>query len=152
MHVQVPLSVDQPAVGHDWSFMPSNTDRAKFDSITAKLVTSAVVANRSPVLSVVDETGNIVTLDGSQFAQAAGATVAYSWRPGNSWYGVNGASTLVSASCPGFWLPASCTVRVTTVNLDVGDQWSLVFATFLVEDQLALERWEARIAATAGTS
>ena len=139
--------IDQPAAGTDWSVKLSNSDEVKLLSLTGKLATSAVVATRSPVLTVTDLNGNVVTVDGELTGQAASLTITYSWRPGNLQYGVNAGGTVAATSCPGFWLPAGATIKVTTVALDVADQWSALVAYYMVKNEYAEEAWELAVQA-----
>lgn len=132
MRKQRTVTVDQPAAGADWSFVPSTSDWSKLVSITAKLVTSATAANRGPDLHVTDLNGNVVSADAASIDQIASSTFIWSWRPGAMFYGQASTSGVVANSCPGFWLPPGAAVGTKTVNIDAADQWSLVVATFIV--------------------
>lgn len=151
-HTQIPERIGQPAVGADWSFVPSSGDRVQLQAITARLVTSAVVANRVPAITVTDIAGNLVAIEGAQVAQAAAATVTYCWRPGNIQGSSNTAGNVYDGTIPGFWLPAGCAVGSKTLAIDVGDQWSLVFATYLVADALLVDLLEYQWAQAAAAA
>jgi hypothetical protein len=134
MHRQRTITVNQPAAGADWLYVFSNQAPVKLLSITALFVTAVTVANRAVALQAVDVDGRLLTVDPALVQEPASGSVTYSWRPGNSQYGENTADSIYSASCPAFWLPIGAAVKTVTSGIQAGDQWSSIFATYLVAE------------------
>ncbi len=151
MHRYSVRTVDQPAAGADWSFVPSNGDRVKLLSITAKLTTAVAVATREVDLTVTDTQGNLIGLDRASASQVASLTYSYSWRPSDVSYGFTTGDTVVANSCPGFFLPPGTTVASSTGAIAAADQWSSVVAAFLVCDEWAWLKMEEALGQLTGT-
>lgn len=115
-----------PAAGADWSFVVVTARQLL--AVTATLVTSATVANRTPQLKIATPTPVTVLLTGLLPAQAASATVVYQWYQGAPTSGAAGATetTGVPPVVPG----VNWTVGTSTTGLQVGDQWSAIVLTF----------------------
>lgn len=125
-------TVQQPAVGKDWSATPVTDRPFHLMSVRAVLTASAVVANRAPELRLATRDGEILAAIGQATLVVANGVINFNWAKGldtNS--GGSGAST---APLPDLWLPDGATIQTVTVNLDVGDKWSLIVLGFRVED------------------
>lgn len=119
-----------PAAGSDCLLTFGNHFRMRIISAVATLTTSAAVATRTARL-VIDDGTNFTLLAGPGATQTAGQTVSYQL----SSYPVS-----VPASAPAVlwsappYLPIATLafVRTSTVNIQVGDQWTALVLT--VED------------------
>jgi hypothetical protein len=119
-HHSYTRTIDQPAAGMDWSFVPSPSDWARLLAITAKLTSTATSGSRYPVVTVTDETGNLITADiPAQEVDASSASVI-SWRVGSAQYGGTADDATVTSAIPPFWLPPGSIVAADTLNLDAG--------------------------------
>lgn len=120
--------VPNPAAGTDWTFEPSNGTLIRLAAVRALLTTSSHVANRAPELRLLTANGDIMLGIGSATLAVASGAISYNWARGldtNS--GGSGAS---SAPLPDMWLGPAATIKVVTVNLDPGDQWSAIVITY----------------------
>ena len=125
------VAVANPAAGADWSVQVPAGVTWEVQSVYAQLATSAVVANRFPVLVVQDAGGNtLLDANPGGGGQTATQTHKYTWAIGA---GSNqNTSANPSAPIPDMVLPGGSTIGTTTLNLDAGDQWSAV-SLFVVE-------------------
>ena len=116
------ISVPNPAAGADWSYSIPPSTIVHLFTITAQLVTSAVVANRTPVLSVSIGGVSIYT-DPSEVTVTASSTRIYSYANGvNSLSAGNAAR----GGIPDLWLETGAVISVATGGIDAGDQWSAI--------------------------
>lgn len=115
--------VTAPAAGSDWSYVPSGGRWERIEMIHAKLVTSAVVANRQPLLIVQDQNAAELAALPPLVNQAASTTTRYTW-----WRGLGTTIALLSgrtASPLGeLILRPGWKVASNTGAIDAGDQWS----------------------------
>lgn len=109
--------IDQPAAGVDWSFVPSRSDWARLLSITALLTTNATSSTREADVTITDETGNLLTYDGSYGDAENDGPTTYSWRSGSMQYTQSSVPPYITGSIPGFWLPPGATVASYTPEL-----------------------------------
>lgn len=118
MHDLIVRTIDQPAAGADWSFVPSNSDAVRLRSITGQLVTSATAGNRTADIATTDETGNLIARDIAPVIQQASSTLIYSWRPANSQYGTDAAQSTAAggSGVPAAGVSKSATGTVTSVT------------------------------------
>lgn len=137
MHRYTEGPQQSPAAGHDLSFIPSTGDSFQLLTLRAKLVTSAVVANRFPHFQIVNPSGQVLHEVVSVAAQAASATVTYDLcgRNGAAFQGGAVSDTVSSLALPDVWWPADCTIRTVTTAIDVADQWSAIYWTALIGDE-----------------
>jgi len=114
------------AAGLNWELKAPGNAYWRIVSITARLVTSAVVANRQVVLIGDDQTNTFYT-QGFSSAQAATLTIDYCAHTGGS--SILG-GTVATGALPhmGLLLMPGYRLRASTALLDVADQWSLVTA------------------------
>lgn len=114
------------AAGLEWELKAPGSAYWRVISVTARLVTSAVVANRQVSLIGDDQTNTFFT-QGFSSAQAASLTVDYCAHTGGSSIL---AGTTATAPLPhaGLLLIPGYRLRSSTALLDAGDQWSLVTA------------------------
>lgn len=119
------VTVANPAAGADWVWTVPSSTAWQIQSIRAQLVTSAAVANRTPVLRVTDTAGNIVLDAPATAAQAASATVVYEWVAGVPDQALTGGDLQLELPT-GLTLEANWTVQTVTAGIQAGDQWSLI--------------------------
>lgn len=122
------VPVASPAAGADWVASPPAGSTWELLHVKAILTTSAVVANRAPVLRVRDNSG--LDLD----AYPAAAVVAASLAVEQDWEaGIGSQITTIlnvaGMSEPPPLVPLGGSLRSLTANLDVGDQWSGIVLT-----------------------
>ena len=136
------VRVPAPAAGADWSFKPSDIDRVKVLTVTAKLVTSVTVANRHPALTITDRDQNQYLAQDAQFTQAASLSAQYSWAPGLGNPVLTSAlgGTRVGFPFPYPWLEPGDTIATATAGLDAADQWSAIVVRFYTADHW--KHWE----------
>jgi hypothetical protein len=105
--------------------------------LRATLVTSAAVANRYPHFEFVNPDGTVLTAAVAHTAQTAGLTVKYNNVSDNGNLSEGSATNDGEASLPlpGMWFPAGTTIKTVTTAIDVGDQWSGIFYSFLEGDE-----------------
>jgi len=119
------ITVTTPAAGAQFSLTVPAGVTWILNSVRAQLVTSAVVANRTPDLQVKDASGNIVMDAVAGTSQTASATDAWVWGPG-----LFTSTTLRqsdSVGIPtGMRLNAGWVLQMNVFNMDVGDQWSQI--------------------------
>lgn len=114
--------VANPAAGADWSAAAPAGHLWRPFSITAILTTSAVVANRQVRLLFGDGTNTYATLS-APAVQAASLAHVYTWAAVDTFLALG----LVQVSAlPDLSIPPGWTVGVSTLAIDVGDQWSAV--------------------------
>lgn len=136
MHRIVTEQVNTPAVGTDFQFTPSQTDKVLLLTLTGKLTTSAAVASRRAGLHLLDQQSiNFWSAD-AVFPQAASLGVTYSWARGASLSPPAAllASERVALPFPWLRLQPGDTVAAQTTLLDVGDQWTNVVYRAIVGD------------------
>ena len=137
MHKYVRDDIAQPAVGADVSTFPSTSAEYRLLTVRAKLVTSAAVANRFPHFQMVTPSGDVFFEAVPSAAQTASATVIYqltadSGAPNEGSAVNDGVSGL---SLPNFWVDEGCRFKTVTTAIDAGDQWSGIYATYLIRDE-----------------
>lgn len=135
-HKSWTTKLDQPAPGVDWSFIPSNSDWSRLLAITATLTTDDTDVVRSAAVTVVDETGNLLTVDVPAGGAQNSSTFLYSWRAGSLYYGLGATPPTLTGSLPAFWLPAGATVAARTGNLD--PPAGAIQAFFITADESSL--------------
>lgn len=135
-HRVITEQIAQPAAGGGFAFTPSNTDKTLLLAVTAKLTTSAAVANRRPALALEDLNGLLYWSADAGYAQAASLGVVYSWARGVS---MPPPAAVVSAERVALGLPwlrlqPGDTVNALTVLEDAADQWSLIVWRGIIGD------------------
>lgn len=129
-----------PAVGHDFSLVPSATTHWRISSLFAQLVTSATVVNRLPHLVIKDPNGLVVANLAVMATIAAGAAVTVTWYPAAP-SGPNGSDVYdgsISGPCPDGWFPPNYSISSLTTGLDGADHWSAILAVFELADAVAI--------------
>lgn len=146
-HHFVSGAMPTPVAGAEMVAKPSTSNPWKILTVTAKLVSSAVVGNRAPALEILDQQGTIVAVVPASGTQAASLTVTYSWyiggAPSPGAGGVVGG--FASSVLPIAWWPAGWSIASKTTNLDVGDQWSSPYMCWLQSDHLSVGELNALI-------
>jgi hypothetical protein len=148
MHDFVSGPLNGVVAGADLAYKPSTSSPWKLLSMVATLTTSAVVGARAPTLQFLDQNGTLVLAIPASGTTAASLATVYSWyvagspSPGAGAVGGGYASGVL----PSFWLPAGWSVKTKTVAIDVGDAWTLSYATALVSDRLSVGEINALLA------
>lgn len=119
------ITVSNPAAGANFSLTVPAGVAWVLNSVRATLVTSAVVASRSPDLQVKDGSGNIVMDAVSGVGEPASTTSVWVYGPGLATSTALKASNSVGIPS-GLHLLAGWVIQMNTVNIDVGDQWSTI--------------------------
>lgn len=121
------VRIDKPAVGADWTTRPGGQRVWRVVSLVARLVTSAVVANRRVRLQATDGE-NPYFIAESHLAHPASTTVDYAAHTGSA---VTAADNLVlplPLPSAGLIVRPGATLEVVTDNIDAADQWSAIVA------------------------
>lgn len=134
----ITLQFPAPAAGADWSIKVSQIDRAVIMSVTASLTSAVAAGNRTPGLTLTDQSGLVYCLYDSGRLQAASTVSTYTWAQGVSAFGSNNATNNghQPAPLPDVWLSANDTIGTTTNGLMPADQWSAQVIRFYTG-----ERW-----------
>ena len=129
------MSVAAPAAGANWSVTVTANDEWNLRSAICTLTTSATVATRSLVLQVLDRASDVVmelpvggTLAASSASDFCWVSLAGSTTTGNNAAGQVGYGVL-----PDGWFPPGWSVRVSTNNLQTGDQYSAIYLVYRVK-------------------
>jgi len=141
--------VTQPAAGADWSDGPGGNRIWLVLGGRAQLQTSAVVANRTPDLTIA-QGGVEHTRVHPGAVQAAGVVNVYSLIPGaNNAAGAGPAAAAWGTQAP-LLVPPGHRIGSSTGLIDVADQWSAVVLLLLIGDAAGLAGWaEDRLRADA---
>ncbi len=116
------IPVPQPAAGADWTIRPPVGARWRVLGGSAKLVTSAAIANRQVYLAVSYDGLELFRIAAAA-VQAAGATVVYELIPGLTLTTAIGGFQPVFLPLTALLDPRMVLASVTGA-IDVGDQWS----------------------------
>lgn len=117
------LKVQNPAVGTDWTINVTAGTMWYVQSIAARLVTSAVVANRSTAIIASDGTDVFMRLSPVQ-VQVASVSSRYSWVKNQGYAASSTWAAGIVASFPSIPLFGGFAISASTPAIDVGDQWS----------------------------
>lgn len=122
-------AVGNPAAGSDLSFTAHSPGRVRLATFTAKLVTSATVANRFPSFQVIDSSTDVLFTVQDTVAVPASTTVTYSLAPGGTNVRGGGAPIFVTMPLPSPFIGVpTLSVKSVTQGIAAGDQWSAIFA------------------------
>lgn len=118
------IGVD-PAAGIEASFTVPQGQGILFKGFRIRLVTSAVVANRIPILTIADDNGNTVLEFPASAAQAASLTVDYNFIAdlGYAMAAAVGGKLTVGIA-PLLYLPDGWTIKTVTQLIDAGDNYA----------------------------
>jgi hypothetical protein len=152
MHRFTRGSQPAPALGADVNFVPETADSFRLLTVRARLVTSAVVANRIPHFQLKDKDGTIMHEIVAAAAQVASTTITYQLTCGNGAPYQGGAVSdgVSGLAWPDLWWPAGATFDTLTTAIDVGDAWSVTSYAMLVGDEFEHLRWLKWIADAQG--
>lgn len=120
--------VNAPAAGANWSLNLSTNREVRLDMVTCLFVTSAVAANRGPVLQILNESGTIIAQIGLTAAIAASSSYRLTWFKGAA--GTNNMLNNQTNALPDIPLEPGCKLQTVTAGIDVGDQYSLIAVTY----------------------
>lgn len=120
------LKVDNPAVATDWSLIAPGPTWLRIASIAARLVADANVANRR-VTVIGDDRGTSWFIQNVTLDVTAGQTVDFCGHTGAQ---PSSGGNVITFPLPhnGLLLMPGHRLRVSTTNLQAGDQWSNIFA------------------------
>jgi len=117
------ITVNQPAVGHEWSYVHSGPSWFIPTCIVAKFVTSAVVANRSPQITITFRSVLCAQFGSTVVVPATTTVIVSASDAGNS---SASATTYEVGLADNLMIADGMTLASLTANLDVGDQYSLI--------------------------
>jgi hypothetical protein len=120
-----PVPVADPSVGAEFSITPRNCAGWLIRHLKFLFTTSAVAANRAPMLTVDDGT-NVYARFVPAANQAASLAVTYAANPGSSRGSATGTGTAIDWPTDGLWLPQGHVLRSVTDARDGGDQFSAI--------------------------
>lgn len=124
------LAPPQPAAGSGFTVVSPESEYQTLVAVAFRIVTSAVVATRTPVVSVTDGSGVAMLGVASGFGTTASLTVDYSFSVGTTeWDQSNNA--VASGALPPFPLSAGDSIVVSVGAIDAGDQISRIRVTLL---------------------
>jgi len=124
------LASPQPAAGQGVTVGVPESEYQTLIAVAFRLVTSAVAATRTPVVSVTDGSGVNIIGVAAGFGTTASSTVDYSFAVGlGEWDQSNSANA--SGGLPALPLSAGDSIVVSVGAIDVGDQLSRVRVTLL---------------------
>lgn len=117
--------VASPAAGAGFTYALTGSAVENLQAVAFRLVTSAVVANRVPVLDVLDGDGAVIasTMAGAAITASLTTTVSF-WQGAGAFSGLTGARLV--APLPDLTLVAGLSVAVSVAAIDAGDQISAV--------------------------
>jgi len=113
-----------PLAGHEWSYMSPAHLRTRVHSITATLSTSAVVANRTVRIHILDTTPSDLGFYATAVTQAASLIYRYTFALGIGRVDDSAGSKNVNLPLPQVDLLPGWQVLSDTLLIDPGDQWS----------------------------
>jgi hypothetical protein len=124
------LAAPQPAAGAGVTVGVPESEYQTLVAVSFRLVTSATVATRTPVVSVTDGSGVALVGVASGFGATASLTVDYSYAAGVAeWDQSNSANA--SGGLPAFPLAEGDNIVISVGNVQVADQISRVRVTLL---------------------
>jgi hypothetical protein len=124
------LAAPQPAAGAGVTVGVPESEYQTLVAVAFRLVTSNVVATRTPVVSVTDGSGVAIMGVAAGFGTTASSTADYSFAVGlGEWDQSNNANA--SGALPPFPLAAGDSIVVSVGAIDTADQLSRVRVTLL---------------------
>lgn len=117
-------------------YLPAGGQATRLLTLAATLTTSATVTNRTPVLRLADQNGNMVWETAAATPQTATTSWAYSASAtgGAAESGSAQTTGVVSLTLPDLWVPAGWSWSTATGGLQAGDQWSGLVAVIEAGD------------------
>ena len=102
--------------------------RCRLVAVRATLVTNATVANRTPYVTLTEQTGDVILLSTGTSSQPASQTYTWVWSPGTRSAGTVGAyQTDVTHDWVG-QQSVQATINIFTGSLQAGDNWQAITA------------------------
>lgn len=130
MATRTVLAAPQPAAGSGVTVGVPESEYQTLVAVAFRLVTSAVVATRTPVVSVTDGSGVAILAVAAGYGATASTTVDYSYAVGlGEWDQSNNANA--SGGLTPLVLDAGDSIVVSVGAIDVGDQISRVRVTLM---------------------
>lgn len=126
------LAAAQPAAGSGVTVPVPESQYQQLVAVAFRLVTSAAVATRTPVVSVTDGSGVAIIGVAAGYGATASTTADYTFAIGlGEWDQSNNATA--SGALPPFLLDAGDSIVISVGAMDVADQLSRVRVTLLQE-------------------
>lgn len=124
------VNAADPAAGAEVTYTVPAGSGLLLKAVRVRLVTSAVVANRVPILTIADDNANTVMEFPASAAQAASLTVDYSF-VADLGYAMAAAvaNKLAVGIAPFLYLPDGWTIKTVTSAIDVGDNYGVPIIT-----------------------
>lgn len=119
------VTVAAPAAGVDWTFKAPGQGWWRVISVQARLVTSAVVANRNVSIRADDQT-DLWFASAAPTPAVASQTTRYGAFGGANGAGAAGAVVNIGLPLAGLILPPGNRLLAVTTGLDPLDQWSQI--------------------------
>jgi hypothetical protein len=129
--MQVVANVPNPPAGQDFTFQPSTSRFTRVKAVRAQFAASAVVASRAPRMVFTNNNGDVLC-DLPATVIVASQTWRITW--GEGLVAVTLSPVAYMASLPDLWLPDGAKIGSVTSAIDVGDQWSGITVTYLIDD------------------
>lgn len=120
---QEPIYLPAPAAGAQWSYTVDGRYFERVISIFALFQTSAVVANRFPLVRIMDANGSIIAEVPLGATIVAGTLLTGCLMLAAPSF-ATGAGGAVNGFFPDILLPPGWSISTSVTNMDVGDQWS----------------------------
>lgn len=117
-----------PVAGGEWFISVPGGVFWEILTVKARLITSAVVANRVPALVLNDGDTFAVGRYPAAAAQVASTTVVYTWSAGYGDHN-NPAASTAALPTPALLGLQSWSVQSVTTAIDAGDQWGIIVLT-----------------------
>lgn len=148
-HTLEVLRIPAPVAGADFSHTFTGAFVRRIISVSARLVTSAAVANRQPRLDVTAPEGRVLSVP-LVANITAGITTELSWAEG-----ITPPNTALFDGClvagfPDLVVPAGFSLSTVTAAIDVADQYSNVLVLLEVWEALPWTHWKEKVAAFTG--
>lgn len=122
------LAVPSPAAGAGAAITVPGSELWVVLAVAFRIVTSAAVATRTPVLEFTDGSGEAITWACAGYGTTASSTVDYCFAYGLSEWDAAGTST-ASGPCPLVPLGAGDDIALSVNAIDTGDQLSRIRVT-----------------------
>lgn len=120
---QTPVYLPDPAAGAQWSYTVDGRYYERIVAVSVKLVTSAVAANRFPLLTFADANGTAVTAVPLGSAVAASSTINSYLTAGAPGFDLGPAGGQFGY-IPDLLLPPGWSLRSSVAGMDAADQFS----------------------------
>lgn len=139
--IQERISVPAPGAGSEWKYTVPGGYWLRLVAGASLFTTSAVVASRVVTADLTDGNSRLFTAFSTQ-NQAAGNACRVSYTMSFTPQGQTNTNAFTTLAFPYMWLPSGYTIQSRTVNIDVGDTYTLIELFFEALDE---SQWRAHI-------